>query len=79
MARSSVALFLATTGLITATMGCAKAPEPKPVEGGENGVSVPAPAQPAAGAPRETTARGATKVKVARAVKVAKAEPGRGA
>jgi len=58
MARSSVALFLATTGLITATMGCAKAPEPKPVEGGENGVSVPAPAQPAAGAPQRDDSEG---------------------
>ena len=52
MARSSVALFLATTGLITATMGCGKAPEPKQVEGGENCVMAPAPAQPSAGAPQ---------------------------
>ncbi|MEA5417338.1 hypothetical protein [Synechococcus sp. BA-132 BA5] len=42
MARSSVALFLVTTGLITATLGCGQAPESKEVEGGENGISTPA-------------------------------------
>jgi hypothetical protein len=51
MARSSVALFLVTTGLITATLGCGKAPEPRDQEGGENGVSAPAPEKPAAEAP----------------------------
>ncbi len=51
MARSSIALFLVTTGLITATMGCAQAPESKDQEGGENGVSAPAPERPAPGAP----------------------------
>jgi hypothetical protein len=51
MARSSIALFLVTTGLITATMGCGKAPEPKGHEGGENGVGAPAPDKPAAGVP----------------------------
>lgn len=42
MARSSIALFLVTTGLITATMGCGQAPESKDQEGGENGISAPA-------------------------------------
>ena len=51
MARSSVALFLVTTGLITATLGCGKAPEPRDKEGGKNGVSAPAPDKPAAEAP----------------------------
>jgi hypothetical protein len=51
MARSSIALFLVTTGLITATMGCAQAPESKDREGGENGVSAPALERPAPGAP----------------------------
>jgi hypothetical protein len=51
MARSSIALFLVTTGLITATMGCAQAPATKDQEGGENGVSAPAPERPAAGVP----------------------------
>ncbi len=51
MTRSSVALFLVTTGLITATMGCGQAPESKEQEGGENGVSAPAPDKPAAEAP----------------------------
>ncbi len=51
MARSSIALFLVTTGLITATMGCAQAPESKDQEGGENGVSAPALERPAPGAP----------------------------
>ncbi|AFY29217.1 hypothetical protein [Cyanobium gracile] len=51
MARSSIALFLVTTGLITATMGCAHSPGSKDQEGGENGVSAPAPERPAEGAP----------------------------
>ncbi|MBW4532062.1 MAG: hypothetical protein KME02_15365 [Aphanothece saxicola GSE-SYN-MK-01-06B] len=51
MARSSVALFLVTTGLITATMGCGQVPKSKDQEGGENGVSAPAPGKPAAEAP----------------------------
>jgi hypothetical protein len=51
MARSSIALFLVTTGLITATMGCGKSPEPKGHEGVENGVGAPAPDKPAAAAP----------------------------
>jgi hypothetical protein len=51
MARSSIALFLVTTGLITATMGCAQAPESKDQEGGENGISAPAEERPAPGAP----------------------------
>ncbi len=51
MARSSIALFLVTTGLITATMGCGQAPGSKDQEGGENGVSAPAPDKPAAEAP----------------------------
>ncbi|WP_216920440.1 hypothetical protein [Synechococcus sp. CCAP 1479/9] len=51
MARSSIALFLVTTGLITATMGCAQAPESKDQEGGENGISAPAAERPAPGAP----------------------------
>ena len=51
MARSSIALFLVTTGLLTATMGCAQAPASKDQEGGENGVSAPAPERPAPGQP----------------------------
>ncbi|MEA5441851.1 hypothetical protein [Cyanobium gracile] len=51
MARSSVALFLVTTGLITATMGCGQAPASKDQEGGENGLSAPAQDKPAAEAP----------------------------
>jgi len=51
MARSSIAVFLVTTGLITATLGCGKSPEPKEHEGVENGVGAPAPDKPAAGAP----------------------------
>lgn len=50
MARSSIALFLATTGLITATMGCGQAPGSKEFEGGENGVSTPAQDRQAPGA-----------------------------
>ncbi|KEF41852.1 MAG: hypothetical protein ER33_09395 [Cyanobium sp. CACIAM 14] len=58
MARSSVALFLVTTGLITTTFGCGHAPEPKENEGGEAGVSTPAPSKPAAGAPTKEAPAG---------------------
>lgn len=34
MARSSLALFLATAGLVAGTVGCGRAPEP--MEGGED-------------------------------------------
>lgn len=35
MARSSLALFLATAGLVAGSLGCGRQPEP--VEGGESG------------------------------------------
>jgi hypothetical protein len=46
MARRSIALFLATAGLMAGTVGCAKAPEPG--DGGEageegSGLTTPAP------------------------------------
>jgi hypothetical protein len=46
MARRSIALFLATAGLMASTVGCAKAPEPG--DGGEageegSGLTTPAP------------------------------------
>lgn len=46
MARSSLALFLATAGLVAGTFGCGQAPEPKDGgEAGESGTEMTKPAE----------------------------------
>jgi len=47
MTRPSIALFLATAGLVAGTVGCGRTPEP--MEGGEAGDGTPEMSAPAAG------------------------------
>ncbi|WP_087068571.1 hypothetical protein [Cyanobium sp. NIES-981] len=49
MPRSSLALFLATAGLVAGTLGCGQAPEPKDGgEAGEDGTEMTSPSGSAA-------------------------------